>query len=120
MLEEDREAGATLMIATAAFGFYAAAFADRLGFSHLIATRWDGSGIPGGNCYGETKKARVLAWFAEQGIDRGVTQVRFVSDSFADAPLLDWADEPVFVTRSAREASRARARGWMVIDPLLA
>ena len=120
MLEEDRASGATLMIATAAFGFYAAAFAERLGFPHLIATRWDGSDIPGGNCYGEEKKARVLAWFAEQGIDRDGATVRFVSDSFADAPLLDWADEPVFVTRSAREASRANARGWAVIDPLSA
>lgn len=120
MVAEDREAGATLMVATAAFGFYAAAFAERLGFAHLIATEWDGSTIPGGNCYGETKKARVLAWFARQGIDRSSAQVRFVSDSFADGPLLDWADEPVFVTRSARETKRAQARGWTVIDPLSA
>lgn len=120
LLEEDRKADARLMIATAAFGFYASGFAERLGFAHLIATEWDGSDIPGGNCYGETKKARVLAWFADEGIDREHATVRFVSDSFADAPLLDWADEPVFVTTSKRETARAEARGWRVIDPLSA
>ena len=118
LVEEDRNSGARMMVATAAFGFYAQSFATRLGFEHLIATRWDGSQIPGGNCYGEVKKDRVLAWFAEQHLDRAEAHVRFLSDSFADAPLLDWADEPYFVTGSAAEAERARARGWKVIDPL--
>lgn len=117
---QDLEAGATMMIATAAFGFYAEAFARRLGFEHLIATQWDGSDIPGGNCYGETKKSRVLAWFDGAGVDREAASVRFVSDSFADAPLLDWADEPIFVTTSSRQAAKAKARGWKVIDPLAA
>ncbi|MBX7515352.1 haloacid dehalogenase-like hydrolase [Qipengyuania sp. GH38] len=119
LVEEDRNSGAQMMVATAAFGFYAQAFATRLGFEHLIATRWDGSQIPGGNCYGEVKKGRVLAWFAEQAIDRNAAHVRFLSDSFADAPLLDWADEPLFVTGSPAEAAKARARGWKVIDPLV-
>lgn len=117
LLDEDRAAGARLMIATAAFDFYAASFAERLGFEALVATRWDGSTIPGGNCYGETKKDRVLDWFAEEGIDRSACSVRFVSDSFADGPMLDWSDEPIFATGSPSEAAKAKARGWRVIDP---
>jgi phosphatidylglycerophosphatase C len=118
MVEDDRNSGAEMMVATAAFGFYAQGFAERLGFEHLIATLWNGAEIPGGNCYGETKKKRVLDWFASQGIDRNGARVRFLSDSFADAPLLDWADEPLFVTSSQSEAAKARARGWKVIDPI--
>lgn len=117
LLEEDREKGASIAIATAAFEFYAAAFAEALGIEQLIATRWDGQTIPGGNCYGETKKRRVLEWLAEQAIDRSAMRLRFVSDSFADAPLLDMAQEPVFATGSPAEARRAEARGWRAMDP---
>ncbi|MWV27880.1 haloacid dehalogenase-like hydrolase [Aurantiacibacter rhizosphaerae] len=117
-LKQDRRAGARLVIATAAFEFYATAFAAALGFDAVIATQWDGDAIPGGNCYGASKKARVLAWLEGEGIPRDRASIRFASDSFADAPLLDWADEPIFVTSSASQARRARVRGWRVIDPL--
>ncbi len=117
-LDQDRAAGARLLIATAAFEFYASAFADALDFEAVIATQWDGETIPGGNCYGDTKKSRVLEWFEREDIKRHEARVRFVSDSFADAPLLDWADDPIFVTSSASHAAKARARGWQVIDPL--
>lgn len=116
LLEEDRAEGATLVVATAAFGFYAKAFAAALGIEHLIATRWDGQSIPGGNCYGAEKLARFEAWLARQGIDRKDAQIRFVSDSFADAPLLELADEAIFVTGNAGEAARAQARGWTAMD----
>ena len=117
-LEQDRAAGARLLMATAAFEFYASAFADALDLEAVIATQWDGETISGGNCYGETKKTRVLDWLTQQGIDRREARVRFVSDSFADAPLLDWADDPIFVTSSASKGTKARAHGWQVIDPL--
>ena len=113
MVEADRRAGAHIAIATAAFAFYARGFADRLGIDTVIATDWDGSRIPGGNCYGATKRDRVGAWLCDNGI---AGEMRFVSDSFADAPLLDQADDAVFVTASPRTARRAQARGWRVVD----
>ena len=116
LLEEDRSAGAHVAIATAAFEFYARAFADHLGIAHVIGTRWDGRTIPGGNCYGAAKLARVAAWAREEGLSLEDSSVRFVSDSFADGPLLDRADEAIFVTASARAADRARARGWDARD----
>ena len=117
LVEEDRQRGARVLLATAAFEFYAQAFAGALGIEDVIGTRWDGRRIPGGNCYGETKKARVLAWMAERGFEADCLTLRFVSDSFADAPLLELADEPIFVTSSPAAARRARARGLQVIDP---
>lgn len=116
LLEEDKARGATIAIATAAFGFYAKAFADALGIEHLIATQWDGGVIPGGNCYAATKRDRVMSWLHEQGIDPASIQLRFVSDSFADAPLLDMADDPIFVTGNGAASVKAEARGWRPID----
>lgn len=113
MLREDQNSGARVAIATAAFEFYAQAFAEMLDVETLIATRWDGQGIAGGNCYGDTKRHRVEDWL---GVPAGEVQMRFVSDSFADQPLLDLAADPVFVTRSARKRARAEANGWRVID----
>lgn len=114
MLEEDRKNGARLLIATAAFEFYARAFARRLDVEEVIATRWDGESIPGGNCYGETKRARVAEWLGGQPAEH---DFRFVSDSFADRPLLDDAANPVFITNSKRRRARAEASGWSVISP---
>ena len=115
MVEQDRAEGTALVVATAAFEFYARAFARRLGIEDVIATRWDGSTIPGGNCYGEEKRRRVTDWLAGQG---EVSSIRFVSDSFADAPSLEQADDAVFVTASPRKKARAEARGWRVIEGL--
>lgn len=112
LVEEDRAAGARLMIATAAFEFYARAFARRLGIADVVATRWDGSTIPEGNCYGEEKRRRVLEQIPERP-----THMRFVSDSFADAPLLNDADDPVFVTGSNKKAAKAAGLGWRVVSP---
>ena len=111
MVEQDRATGSRLMMATAAFEFYARAFADKLGIEHVIATRWDGETIPGGNCYGEAKRARVAEWLGGRA-----AHIRFVSDSFADAPLLAMADDPVFVTNSRGKRTRAEALGWRVTD----
>lgn len=116
LLEDDRQSGAVIAVATAAFGFYASSFAAALGIEHVIATQWDGADIPGGNCYGETKKRRLLSWLEMMDIDLASTEIRFVSDSFADAPLLDMVQEPIFVTSNPAKAQRAVARGWCAMD----
>lgn len=117
MIEEDRRNGSHVVVATAAFEFYARHFAEALGISDVIATRWSAGTIPGGNCYGPNKKARFEEWCAERAIDPQTATLRVVSDSFADAPLFAMAYEPVFVTRNKRDAIRAHLRGWEVCDP---
>lgn len=117
MIEEDRNDGARIVIATAAFEFYAREFARLLDVEDVIATAWDGQDIPGGNCYGANKRDRFLVWCQRTGLDLTVTDIRFVSDSFADAPLFDLAHHPIFITARKRSAARARLRGWEVRDP---
>lgn len=116
LLEEDRSRGACLVIATAAFEFYAKAFAGYLGIETVISTRWDGCSIEGGNCYGETKLARVRQWAEAQGVSLDDVQLRFVSDSFADEPLLELANDPVFISARAGKRKRAIARGWHALS----
>lgn len=111
----DRQDGCTLVIATAAYALYAAPFGELLAVDHVIGSPWDGGPHAGPNCYGPEKLARVKAWFDTLGIARSEADIRAVSDSFSDAPLLDWADEAWFVTSNARAAQRARARGWLPV-----
>jgi len=113
-LARDRQEGRTVVIATAAYGFYARHIATGLGVEHLVASDWQPNGAASFNCYGPEKLARVERWLAEQGHEQA--SLRFYSDSFADAPLLDRADEAFLVTRNPRKAARARARGWQVVD----
>ncbi len=113
MVEADRAEGRRIAIATAAFEFYATAFADMIGIEHVIATRWDGRLIPGGNCYGAEKYRRVAEWL---GHDPAQSDLRFVSDSFADLPLLAAAKDAVFVTRNNAKRAKAAAQGWQVVD----
>jgi len=113
-LERDRREGRTVVIATAAYGFYARHIALELAVEHLVASEWQAHGAGQPNCYGPEKLARVERWLAEQ--EHAPVSLRFYSDSLADAPLLDRADEAFFVTRNPRKAARALARGWQVAD----
>jgi len=113
-LAQDRQEGRQVVIATAAYGLYAEHVARALAVEHLVASGWDPVGPIHPNCYGPEKLARVEAWLAEHQLS--AAEVRFVSDSFADAPLLDRAQEAWFVTTDPRKAARAQARGWRVVD----
>ncbi|MFN3433066.1 MAG: HAD-IB family hydrolase [Sphingomonas sp.] len=119
----DRAEGYRIVIATAAYHFYAAAIAEEVGADALIATRTahDDAGrllprIEGGNCYGPAKLAMVEAWLAAQGIARRDAHVRAYSDHVSDVPLLAWADEAIAVNPHAALAREARARGWRQVD----
>ncbi len=116
MLETDRAEGWRQVVATAAYGLYAEKVARQLGIADVIATAWSAEGESAANCYGSEKLARVTRWLTEQGIDRSQAEIRFVSDSFADAPTLDWADEAWFVTDDPALTKKARSRGWWVVD----
>lgn len=116
MIEQDAADDWTQVVATAAYGLYAGDIVRGLGIEQVIATQWAPEGAQDANCYGPEKLERVKAWFSAQGIDRAQAHVRFVSDSFADAPMLDWADEAWFVTSNRRMARRAAARGWQPVD----
>lgn len=116
----DRAAGYRIVMATASYGFYAGAIAERLGFEAVIATdvvRENGrirARIAGENCYGPAKLRMIEAWLAGQGIARADADVRFYSDHASDAPALEWADVGIAVNPHAPLRAMAAVRGWAV------
>lgn len=117
----DRAAGHRLVMATASYGFYAAAIGDSLGFDTVIATevsrdRHDRvlARIAGENCYGAAKLDRVRDWLAAQGLARDAVRLTFYSDHVSDAPTLAWADQAVAVNPHPPLRALAAARGWLI------
>lgn len=121
-IAEDRAAGYRIVMATASYGFYAGAIAERLGFEAVIATgvvRENGmirARIAGENCYGPAKLAMIEAWLAGQGIARKDAVIRFYSDHVSDAPTMEWADVAIAVNPHTQLRAMAWERGWRVED----
>lgn len=122
-IAQDHAQGYRLVLATASFGYYVEAIAERLGFDAVIATRSrfadDGAVaalIDGENCYGEGKLRMVQAWFADQGIARDDAHIRFYSDHVSDAPVMAWANEAFAANPHPPLRRLARARGWTILD----
>ena len=122
-IDRDRGQGRRLVLATASYRLYANEIAQRLGFDDVIGT---GSiigldekvrpQIDGENCYGEAKKRMIDSWVDASGLLGRHGHVRFYSDHASDAPVFEWADEPVAVNPHARLRRLAAARGWAVED----
>ncbi|MBA3576610.1 MAG: HAD-IB family hydrolase [Sphingomonas sp.] len=122
-IQKDREQGRRLVLATASYRLYASAIAERLGFDDVIGT---GSiiglddrvrpKIDGENCYGEAKKRMIDSWVDASGLLGTHGHVRFYSDHASDAPVFEWADEPVAVNPHERLRRLAAKRGWAVED----
>lgn len=122
-IERDREQGRRLVMATASYRLYSEAIARRLGFDDVIAT---GSiigldekvhaMIDGENCYGPAKLRMIDKWVESSGLLGKHGHVRFYSDHVSDAPVFEWADEPVAVNPHGKLLRLARSRGWAVED----
>jgi len=120
-IARDRAEGRRVVMATASYRFYAREIADRLGFDDCIGTNSIlgldervHAKIDGENCYGPAKLRMVEDWLTRSGLQRG--HVRFYSDHASDAPVFEWADEPVAVNAHDRLVRLARERGWRVED----
>ena len=120
-IARDRAEGRRVVMATASYRFYARAIADALGFDDCIGTNsiigLDSvvhCQIDGSNCYGPAKLAMVEQWLGTAGLQRA--HVRFYSDHASDAPVFEWADEPVAVNPHAKLKRMAELRGWPVED----
>ncbi len=122
-IAEDRAAGRRLVLATASYRLYVEAIAEKLGFDDVIATNsiigLDArvtAKIDGENAYGPAKLRMIEAWMAHEGIARESVRVRFYSDHASDAPVMEWADEPVAANPSAKMRALAAKRGWRVVE----
>ncbi|GAA4009995.1 HAD family hydrolase [Sphingomonas swuensis] len=118
-IARDKAEGRRIVMATASYRFYAAAIAERLGFDDVIGTNTllglDDHvicRIDGENCYGEAKMRMVADWVAASGLTGKHGHVRFYSDHVTDAPVFEWADEPVAVNPHDKLARLATERGW--------
>lgn len=120
-IARDKAEGRRVVMATASYRLYAVGIADALGFDDCIGTNaivgLDSrvhAKIDGENCYGPAKLGMIEAWLAAQGVARG--HVRFYSDHASDAPVFEWADEPVAVNPHGPLRRLAAMRGWAVED----
>jgi HAD superfamily hydrolase (TIGR01490 family) len=120
-IARDKAEGRRVVMATASYRFYAREIAERLGFDDCIGTNSIlgldervHAKIDGQNCYGPAKLTMVEEWLGQSGLSRG--HVRFYSDHASDAPVFEWADEPVAVNPHDRLERLAKSRGWRVED----
>ena len=120
-IARDKAEGRRVVMATASYRLYAAAIAERLGFDDTIGTNSVigldenvRAKIDGENCYGAAKMRMIARWLEQEGLIRA--HVRFYSDHASDAPVFDWADEPVAVNPHDRLLVLARQRGWRIDD----
>ncbi len=120
LLEDHRAEGCELALATGSDQATVQALANRLGFDHVIATRWavadDGATytgeLEGDRLLGGSKRDAVRAWAQANNIDLGASY--FYSDSRFDAGLLGDVGNPVAVNPDVALAVIARMRRWKV------
>jgi HAD superfamily hydrolase (TIGR01490 family) len=122
-IARDKEQGRRVVMATASYRLYAEAIAERLGFDDVIGT---GSfigldervhaKIAGENCYGPAKMRMIADWVEKSGLIGRHGHVRFYSDHASDAPVFEWADEPVAVNPHGKLRRLAEQRGWQIED----
>ncbi len=114
-----REAGDRVVLATASFDVYVDMLAQRLGVDEVVSSRvgWTADGrvsgqLDGANCYGPEKLRRVTAVLGQRPTETVVAY----SDSHADLPLLNWADEPYAINPTETLAAIADQTAMPVLD----
>lgn len=119
IIDEHREAGRPLVLATTTPDDVIRPLAERLGFDDVVATRYglDGDGrydgtIAGEFVWGKGKLRAVRDWAAERRI--ALDESWAYSDSYYDNPLLAAVGHPVAVNPDARLLALATVRRWPV------
>ena len=113
-----RRSGELLVLATSAPEPLVQPLATRLGFDHVVATRWcsdDGTytgKLDGPVLRGRDKVDAVRAWAQAAGVRLEVSTA--YAAAFSDAPLLDAVGQPVVVNPDPQLAAAAALRRWPV------
>lgn len=120
LLEEHRQAGRPVVLATTTPHDLVEPLAERLGFDDVVATRYadDGNGLYTGALEGEFvwargKLAAVRRWAAAHDVDLGESWA--YSDSVYDLPLLSAVGRPHAVNPDPRLHVVATLRRWPVL-----
>jgi putative phosphoserine phosphatase/1-acylglycerol-3-phosphate O-acyltransferase len=119
MIDEHREAGRTLVLATTTPVDLVRPMAEALGFEEVIATRYgrraghyDGT-IDGPFVWGKGKARAVAEWAHRRRIDLDASYA--YSDSYYDVPLLSIVGHPRAVNPDPRMLALATLRRWPVV-----
>jgi putative phosphoserine phosphatase/1-acylglycerol-3-phosphate O-acyltransferase len=119
MIDEHRNSGRTLVMATTTPEDLIRPMAEQLGFDDVIATRYgrragyyDGT-IDGDFVWGKGKARAVAEWANRRGIDLDVSYA--YSDSYYDIPLLSLVGHPRAVNPDPRMLALATLRRWPVV-----
>jgi putative phosphoserine phosphatase / 1-acylglycerol-3-phosphate O-acyltransferase len=120
LFAEHREAGRLLVLATTTPYDLVKPFADRLGFDHVIATRYGTDGdaydgtIDGPFVWSIGKLNAVKSWADDTAVD--LKESFFYSDSVFDTPLMSVVGHPVVVNPDPRMIVMAAARRWPTLN----
>lgn len=111
--------GTELVMITGADDVVAKAYAQALGFSHVISNRLrtEGSRIVGLEqpmCYGPGKVELAQAFLLKKGLS--FNDAAFYTDSHSDIPLLEVVRQPVVLNPSDELRTVARQRRWPCLD----
>ncbi|MGB7820045.1 MAG: HAD-IB family hydrolase [Ornithinibacter sp.] len=120
LIEQHKKAGRPVVLATTTPFHLIKPLADRLGFDHVIATRYsltedghfDGA-IDGPFVWSRGKLTAVQQWADAEGID--LADSFAYSDSIYDLPLLSAVGNPSAVNPDPRLSLYALARGWPIV-----
>lgn len=118
-LDEHRDAGRTLVLATTTPHDLVAPLARALGFDAVVATRYTeregryAGAFDGPFVWGRGKLDAVASWAREAGADLAAGYA--YSDSYYDRPLLGAVAHPVAVNPDARLAVYAALRRWPMV-----
>lgn len=120
LIEQHHAAGRPVVLATTTPQHLIQPLADRLGFDHVVATRYtvgpdgafDGS-LDGPFVWSKGKLDAVRAWAAEHDVDLGESFA--YSDSIFDLPLLSAVGSPAAVNPDPRLTVYALAKGWPIV-----
>src|SRR4051794_9472499 len=120
LIQRHHAAGRPVVLATTTPQHLIQPLADRLGFDHVIATRYtigddgrfDGS-ITGNFVWSRGKLAAVREWAAREDVD--LDESFAYSDSIYDLPLLSAVGRPAAVNPDPRLTVYAVARGWPIV-----
>lgn len=122
LLQQQREAGCTLLLTTATNRVVSALTADELGVDHYLATDVE---MQDGHFTGRTqgvlnmrtgKVERLREWLRQRALAESVLkQASFYTDSINDLPLLSVVRRPVVVDPDPRLEATALRKGWQVM-----
>ncbi|MEZ5246774.1 MAG: HAD-IB family hydrolase [Acidimicrobiales bacterium] len=115
-IDEHRQAGRLLVLATTSPEPWVAPLAEQLGFDAVVATKWASEGgaytgeTVGPFVWGRAKADAVRAWAAanDVALDRSYAY----SDSYFDSSMLEMVGHPVAVNPDLRLQGVAALKGW--------